>query len=111
MIHYWGSSEYRTIRLKNAWHTKGCRILIFFRRFEHNANLYKKTKKDQIMRKAYLCTTNLLSGMKGFWNGVLWGMGFRKVAAKRRKKCRFCKRQIPADTKYCPYCGKRLRGR
>jgi len=49
--------------------------------------------------------------MKGFWNGVLWGMGFRKVAAKRRKKCRFCKRQIPADTKYCPYCGKRLRGR
>ncbi|MCD6593640.1 zinc ribbon domain-containing protein [Candidatus Bathyarchaeota archaeon] len=46
--------------------------------------------------------------MKGFWNGVLWGMGFKEVSKKRRKRCKFCGRLIPADAKYCPYCGKRL---
>ncbi|MCD6466285.1 zinc-ribbon domain-containing protein [Candidatus Bathyarchaeota archaeon] len=46
--------------------------------------------------------------MREFWNGVLWGMGFREAAPKKRK-CRFCGRQIPADSRYCPYCGKRLK--
>jgi len=46
--------------------------------------------------------------MRSFWKGVLWGMGFREVVLKKRK-CKFCGRGIPADAKYCPYCGKRLR--
>ena len=47
--------------------------------------------------------------MREFWDGVLWGMGFREVAPKKRKRCRFCGRLIPADAKYCPYCGRRLK--
>ena len=61
------------------------------------------------MRKTYHLTTRLLYEMREFWDGVLWGMGFREVAPKKRKRCRFCGRLIPVDAKYCPYCGKRLR--
>jgi len=53
--------------------------------------------------------TTILGEMKGFWKGVLWGMGFREATSKKRRKCRFCSRQIPTDAKYCPYCGKRLK--
>jgi len=35
--------------------------------------------------------------------------GFREAAPKKRRKCRFCGRLIPADAKYCPYCGKQLK--
>jgi len=52
----------------------------------------------------------------GFWEGVLWGMGFcrdeegrRKRSTRRRsKRCPHCERRIPVDAKYCPYCGKEL---
>ncbi|RLE62689.1 MAG: hypothetical protein DRJ47_10310 [Thermoprotei archaeon] len=44
--------------------------------------------------------------MCGFWDGLLWGLGYEPATEKKR--CRFCHRQIPADAKYCPYCGKRL---
>ena len=47
--------------------------------------------------------------MRRFWEGVLWGMGFRETVPKRRRKCRFCGCRIPADAKYCPYCGRRLK--
>jgi len=29
-------------------------------------------------------------------------MGFREETLKKRRKCRFCGRLIPADAKYCP---------
>jgi len=46
--------------------------------------------------------------MKEFWDGVLWDMGFKEATPKKRR-CRFCGRLIPADAKYCPYYGKRLK--
>ncbi|RLG03399.1 MAG: hypothetical protein DRN60_01525 [Thaumarchaeota archaeon] len=57
--------------------------------------------------KTYLYATPTLHGMGEFWEGVLWGMGFEEE--KPRKRCKFCRRLIPADAKYCPYCGKRLK--
>ncbi len=45
----------------------------------------------------------------GFWQGVLWGMGFCRDEERRRsKRCPHCERRIPVDAKYCPYCGKEL---
>ena len=45
----------------------------------------------------------------GFWQGVLWGMGFCRDEERRRsKRCPHCERRIPMDAKYCPYCGKEL---
>ena len=48
----------------------------------------------------------------GFWEGVLWGMGFcrdeEKECKRRSKKCPYCERRIPVDAKYCPYCGTKL---
>ncbi|HDD66026.1 MAG TPA: zinc-ribbon domain-containing protein [Nitrososphaeria archaeon] len=44
---------------------------------------------------------------EGFWKGVLWGMGFRQ--ASKKKKCKFCGRSVPADARFCPYCGRSLR--
>ena len=35
-------------------------------------------------------------------------MGFREDILRRRKR-KFCGRRIPADAKYCPYCGRRLK--
>ena len=61
------------------------------------------------MTKTYLRTRPLPCEMKGFWDGVLWGMGFREAVPKKRKRCRFCGRLIQADAKYCPYCGKQLK--
>jgi len=49
-----------------------------------------------------------LGEMKGFWKGVLWGMGFREAVPKKRR-CKFCGRRIPEDAKYCPYCGRKLK--
>jgi len=46
---------------------------------------------------------------EGFWEGLLWGMGYARAAEEpRRKRCRFCRRMIPADARFCPYCGKKL---
>ena len=60
------------------------------------------------MRKSGL--HNMDSGMEGgFWEGLLWGMGFRRSVEEDKKKCRFCGRMIPADARFCPYCGRRLR--
>jgi rRNA maturation endonuclease Nob1 len=48
----------------------------------------------------------------GFWEGVLWGMGYGLAAEEREKKirCMFCRRLIARDAIYCPYCGRKLRG-
>jgi hypothetical protein len=69
----------------------------------------KRLEKGRMMRKKYLRTTPLLCRMKGFWDGVLWGMGFREALPRKRRKCKFCSRRIPADAKYCPYCGRHLK--
>jgi len=45
----------------------------------------------------------------GFWEGVLWGMGYKLATEEEKKKCRFCGRLIPRDARYCPYCGKKLK--
>ncbi|MCS7125558.1 MAG: hypothetical protein NZ929_01405 [Aigarchaeota archaeon] len=44
---------------------------------------------------------------KDFWEGLLWGMGFKRKEEKK-KKCLYCKRSIPLDSNYCPYCGERI---
>jgi len=46
--------------------------------------------------------------MNGFWDGVIWGMGFGEAVRKKTRRCRFCDRRIPSDAKYCPYCGKEV---
>ena len=64
------------------------------------------SKKDVSAGMLYIFLGNMENA---FWEGVLWGMGFRRVAEEERKKrCRFCRRLIPADSKFCPYCGRKL---
>jgi len=45
----------------------------------------------------------------GFWEGVLWGMGYGLATDERKIRCMFCRRLIPRDAIYCPYCGKKLK--
>jgi rRNA maturation endonuclease Nob1 len=50
----------------------------------------------------------------GFSSGLLWGMGYklateeRKEREEEKKICIFCKREIPKDARYCPYCGSKI---
>ncbi|MEM2816425.1 MAG: zinc-ribbon domain-containing protein [Candidatus Bathyarchaeia archaeon] len=43
--------------------------------------------------------------MAGFWNGVHWGMGFKKASEGKAKRCVKCGRRISAGYRYCPHCG------
>ena len=48
----------------------------------------------------------------GFWEGVLWGLGYSRARrrSEKRIKCAFCGRLIAGDSRFCPYCGRKLRG-